>query len=171
MSNDLRFSVLMPVYFKENPEYFNTALESIVNQTLKPNEIVIVKDGALTQELDTVIKEYVSKFPQLFNIVSLEKKEHLAELKDKATENLQENQTTNTIDLLTVSFQQDKNVYSVKLAQGSSVAETAFSMAIVIKCLLKDNIIKSSTEVLDLINKYLTDPQYEEVKENDKTNG
>ncbi len=73
MSNDLRFSVLMPVYFKENPEYFNTALESIVNQTLKPNEIVIVKDGALTQELDTVIKEYVSKFPQLFNIVSLEK--------------------------------------------------------------------------------------------------
>ena len=87
------------------------------------------------------------------------------------TENLQEKQTTNTIDLLTVSFQQDKNVYSVKLAQGSSVAETAFSMAIVIKCLLKDNIIKSSTEVLDLINKYLTDPQYEEVKENDKTNG
>lgn len=73
MSNDLKFSVLMPIYFKENPEYFNTALESIVNQTLKPNEIVIVKDGALTQELDTVIKEYVSKFPQLFNIVSLEK--------------------------------------------------------------------------------------------------
>lgn len=73
MSNELKFSVLMPVYFKENPEYFNTALESIVNQTLKPNEIVIVKDGALTQELDTVIKEYVSKFPQLFNIVSLEK--------------------------------------------------------------------------------------------------
>lgn len=73
MSNELKFSVLIPVYFKENPEYFNTALESIVNQTLKPNEIVIVKDGALTQELDTVIKEYVSKFPQLFNIVSLEK--------------------------------------------------------------------------------------------------
>lgn len=73
MSNELKFSVLMPVYFKENSEYFNTALESIVNQTLKPNEIVIVKDGALTQELDTVIKEYVSKFPQLFHIVSLEK--------------------------------------------------------------------------------------------------
>ena len=62
----------MPIYYKENPEYFNTALESIVNQTLMPNEIVIVKDGLLTKELDVVIEKYVSKYPQLFNIVALE---------------------------------------------------------------------------------------------------
>ena len=62
----------MSVYVKENPEYFDTALESVVNQTLMPNEIVIVKDGALTKELDAVIEKYVSKYPQLFNIVALE---------------------------------------------------------------------------------------------------
>ena len=45
MEESLKFSVLMPVYFKENPEYFDTALESIVNQTLMPNEIIIVKDA------------------------------------------------------------------------------------------------------------------------------
>ena len=62
----------MPIYYKENSEYFNTALESIVNQTLMPDEIVIVKDGALTEELEAVIDKFVSKCPQLFNIVALE---------------------------------------------------------------------------------------------------
>lgn len=72
MSNEIKFSVLMPIYYKEKAEYFDTALESIVNQTLMPNEIVIVKDGALTKELDAVIEKYVSQYPQLFNIVALE---------------------------------------------------------------------------------------------------
>ena len=72
MSREMKFSVLMPIYYKENSEYFNTALESIVNQTLMPDEIVIVKDGALTEELEAVIDKFVSKCPQLFNIVALE---------------------------------------------------------------------------------------------------
>lgn len=69
--SSLQFSVLIPVYYKENAEYFNTALESIVNQTLMPNEIVIVKDGILTPELDTVIDNFSFKYPHLFNIVEL----------------------------------------------------------------------------------------------------
>ena len=73
MANELKFSVLIPIYYKENPEYFNTALESIVNQTLMPNEIVIVKDGVLTEALEDVIEKFVSKYPNLFNIVTLEK--------------------------------------------------------------------------------------------------
>ena len=36
MESKIEFSVLMPIYYKENPEYFNTALESIVNQSLMP---------------------------------------------------------------------------------------------------------------------------------------
>lgn len=73
MDNELKFSVLIPIYYKENPEYFDTALESIVNQTLMPNEIVIVKDGVLTEALEDVIEKFVSKYPNLFNIVTLEK--------------------------------------------------------------------------------------------------
>ena len=72
MGSKIEFSVLMPIYYKENPEYFDTALDSVVNQTLMPNEIVIVKDGALTKDLDSVIEKYISKYPQLFNIVALE---------------------------------------------------------------------------------------------------
>ena len=68
--------------------------------------------------------------------------------------------------LMAVAFSESKNSYIVDLAKGSNVAETAFAMSVVIKCLMKDGIIKSSTDVTDLIDKYLNDPQYEEVKEN-----
>lgn len=67
------YSVLMSVYYKENPDYFIASLKSIVNQTLKPDQIVIVKDGKLTEKLDQVIEEFVRKEPELFYIVSLDK--------------------------------------------------------------------------------------------------
>lgn len=62
----------MPVYYKEKPLFFEQALDSILNQTLLPDEIVIVKDGPLTKELDAVIEKYISKYSNLFNIVALE---------------------------------------------------------------------------------------------------
>lgn len=53
-----KVSVLMSIYFKEKPEYFIESLESIKNQTYKIDELVLVKDGALTNELEEVIKKY-----------------------------------------------------------------------------------------------------------------
>ena len=47
---ETRYSVLMSIYKKEKPEYFVQSLESMVNQTLMPDEIVIVKDGELTKK-------------------------------------------------------------------------------------------------------------------------
>ena len=52
------FSVLMSLYKKEKPEFLRESLESILNQTYVPTEIVIVKDGPLTIELEQVLKEY-----------------------------------------------------------------------------------------------------------------
>jgi hypothetical protein len=41
-------SVLISVYTKENPEWFDRSLCSIWDeQTLKPDEIVLVQDGRL----------------------------------------------------------------------------------------------------------------------------
>lgn len=54
----MKFSVLMSVYFKENPEYFDKSLESIYNQTVRADEWVIVKDGAIPDELQAVIDKY-----------------------------------------------------------------------------------------------------------------
>ena len=58
---NFKFSVLLPIYYREKPEYFRLALKSIENQTLQPDEVVIVKDGKLPVELDQVIEEFIDK--------------------------------------------------------------------------------------------------------------
>ncbi len=74
MEENLKFSVLISIYCKEIPEYLDLSLESITDkQILKPDEIVLVKDGPLTKKLDDVIKKYINKYPNLFKIISLEK--------------------------------------------------------------------------------------------------
>lgn len=54
------FSVLMSLYIKEKAEFFEQCMESIVNQTVKPSEIVIVFDGAISKELKRSVDTYVS---------------------------------------------------------------------------------------------------------------
>ena len=68
-----KYSVLMSLYKKENPEYLDLAIESMINQTLKPDEIVIVKDGEITAELQGVLDNYSAEYPELFHIVGYEK--------------------------------------------------------------------------------------------------
>ena len=68
-----KYSVLMSLYKKEKPEYLNLAIQSMIDQTVRPDEIVIVKDGHITNELKTVLDDYQSKYPALFNIVGYEK--------------------------------------------------------------------------------------------------
>ena len=41
------YSVLMSVYIKEKPEYLKEAITSILNQTVKTNDFVIVCDALL----------------------------------------------------------------------------------------------------------------------------
>lgn len=53
-----KYSVLMSLYKKENPEYLRLALDSMLNQTVAPDEIVLVEDGPLTEELYKVVDEY-----------------------------------------------------------------------------------------------------------------
>ncbi len=69
--DNIAFSVLMPVYFKEDPDNFRSAIESVLKQTLLPSEIVIVEDGPLTKELDIEILNYTNKYPTLFTIIKL----------------------------------------------------------------------------------------------------
>lgn len=59
------FSVLISIYKKEKAEYLTQALESILSQTKQADEIVLVKDGALTPRLEQTIKAYQQKCPYL----------------------------------------------------------------------------------------------------------
>lgn len=65
------YSVLMSLYIKEKPSYLVQSLESILKQTIKPEQIVIVKDGPLTEELLYILNEYVTQDPKLYTLVNL----------------------------------------------------------------------------------------------------
>ena len=53
----MKFSVLMSLYVKENPQYLRECFESLVAQTHPADEIVLVFDGAVTPELEAVVGE------------------------------------------------------------------------------------------------------------------
>lgn len=56
-----KFSVLMSVYKNDDAEFLKSALESIYEkQTKKPDEIVVVFDGPLTEKLYKILDEFRS---------------------------------------------------------------------------------------------------------------
>ena len=67
----------MSVYKKEKAECLKLALDSVIKQTLKPDEIVLMQDGKLTEELYTVIEEYKKKYPDIFKTYPLKQNQGL----------------------------------------------------------------------------------------------
>ena len=67
-----KYSVLMSVYFKEQPQFLEIAIRSMIEQSIMPDQFIIVKDGPLTPELDAVINDYICRYPELFTIISNE---------------------------------------------------------------------------------------------------
>lgn len=68
----MQFSVLMSVYKNDKAEYFKEAVESILNQTVPPAEIVLVRDGPVGEDLQNIIDKIVSDYPDIFIYVPLE---------------------------------------------------------------------------------------------------
>ncbi len=68
-----QYSVLMPVYHKENAGYFRASIESMLAQSVPADDFVIVCDGPLTPQLDAVIRDFTARYPDLFQIVRLKK--------------------------------------------------------------------------------------------------
>ena len=67
----MKYSVLMPVYDKENPAYFQKAAASMLEQTAAPDEFVLVCDGPLNNALEAVIKTMTERWPDIVKIVRL----------------------------------------------------------------------------------------------------
>ena len=67
------FSVLMSIYIKEKAYFFTECMESILNNTVVPNEIVIVLDGPIDDDLRKVLEDYIEEQPDLYKVVPLEK--------------------------------------------------------------------------------------------------
>lgn len=66
-----KYSVLMSVYSKEKPDYLKCSIDSMINQSLPPDEIVIVKDGPISMDLDNILNRYDLEYCGLFTFVKL----------------------------------------------------------------------------------------------------
>ncbi len=69
-------SVLMSVYKNDNGFFLKEAIDSILNQTIKPNQVVIVVDGPVPEVISNIIDSYRERFALIavdFNIVTLYK--------------------------------------------------------------------------------------------------
>lgn len=65
--NKMKFSVLISVYERDNPEHFKEAIESIVHQTVKPDEIVLVIDGPIGNHL----RKMVNRLKEAYKIIKV----------------------------------------------------------------------------------------------------
>ena len=68
-----QYSVLQTVYKNDSPEAFTLSLNSMINQTVTPHEIVLVKDGPVPDALQDVIDSIDAKHPGIIVQVQLEK--------------------------------------------------------------------------------------------------
>lgn len=56
-----KFSVLLCFYGKDNPTALEEALDSIQRQTLLPDQLVLLQDGPVSLELESVVERFVTK--------------------------------------------------------------------------------------------------------------
>ena len=69
----ISFSVLMSLYINERADFFDTCMKSLLSQTVLPSEIVIVKDGPINSDVETILDNYIDNFPGLIKIIGYEK--------------------------------------------------------------------------------------------------
>lgn len=60
-----KFSVLMSLYHKENPDYLGLALQSVFKQTMLPDQVVLVLDGPIGDVLMSVVDKFKSDYAAL----------------------------------------------------------------------------------------------------------
>jgi glycosyltransferase involved in cell wall biosynthesis len=71
----MKFSVVMAVYQKDHSVWLNQAIQSLLRQTLLPNDIVIVIDGPVTPRLNATLRNY--KNNKSISIIRLSKNQGL----------------------------------------------------------------------------------------------
>ena len=66
------YSVIMSIYSKVKPEHLETSIESIMKQTHRTNDFIIIKDGVLTKEQNEVIDKFYRKNNEIISIYSFD---------------------------------------------------------------------------------------------------
>ncbi|MBQ4234387.1 MAG: glycosyltransferase [Firmicutes bacterium] len=67
----MRFSVLISIYGKEKVDHFKVAMDSILSNTVLPDQIVLVVDGPIPPELEQAVRTYSEKCGPSLEVVRL----------------------------------------------------------------------------------------------------
>lgn len=68
-NSEYSFSVLMAVYYKDDPSLFRMAVDSVYSNTLKPTAFVLVQDGPVGEDLSRAIAEFANR--EGFSLITL----------------------------------------------------------------------------------------------------
>ncbi|MDD6157399.1 MAG: glycosyltransferase [Lachnospiraceae bacterium] len=68
----------MSIYNKTTEKELSQSIDSMLNQTLKASQFIIVCDGSISEEIEGILLEFVERFPELFWIIKLEQNVGLA---------------------------------------------------------------------------------------------
>lgn len=77
------YSVLMSLYQKEKTEWFEASMHSMINQTIIPNEIVLVLDGPISGELMEAVNNYKNDYEKMIKILPLDENIGLGKALDR----------------------------------------------------------------------------------------
>ena len=93
-----QFSVSINVYNGDNPIFFKEAVRSLLQQTLIPDEIVLVVDGPINKTLNDVVSKYQKN--KIFKIIHLKNNMGHGEARRVGIENC-------TFDLIAIMYADD----------------------------------------------------------------
>lgn len=78
MMTSFSFSVLMPVYKKDDPVIFHEAVQSVLENSIKPSQFLIVVDGPIGTDLEKVILFFKNKKSSNIEVLRLSKNNGLS---------------------------------------------------------------------------------------------
>jgi glycosyltransferase involved in cell wall biosynthesis len=84
------FSVITSVYKNDNPLFVKDALDSmLVNQSIKPTEIIMVRDGIVPNALENLLCQYESLYNDIVKVIRLKQNKGLGNALKIGVENAQ----------------------------------------------------------------------------------
>lgn len=66
------FSVLLAIYEGDDPDALRRSLDSVFDQSVEPDEVVVVEDGPITPALEAVLQEFEQERPDVLVRTALE---------------------------------------------------------------------------------------------------
>lgn len=85
-SERMTYSIVMAVYKNDRTDWLKQAIDSVLNQTMKSNDIIIVRDGTVSEDIESVLKEYDAKHKEL-TVVRLSKNVGAGQARNEGVQN------------------------------------------------------------------------------------